>query len=101
MGLAPELVREAKAAREFLLASQHAAERAKVDYHHAIRRLYAAGGSLREIAEALDLSHQRVHQIIDEAAEPTRPRWRGRRPVLHGPPGRAHSVAAPTRSASS
>jgi hypothetical protein len=53
MGLDPELVREAKAAREFLLASQHAAERAKVDYHHTIRRLHAAGGSLREIAEAL------------------------------------------------
>jgi hypothetical protein len=87
MGLDPELVREAKAAREFLLASQHAADRAKVDYHHAIRRLHAAGGSLREIAEALGLSHQRVHQIIDEAAEPKRPRWRGRRQVMHGPPG--------------
>jgi hypothetical protein len=48
MGLDPELVREAKAAREFLLASQHAAERAKVDYHHAIRRPYAAGGSLAD-----------------------------------------------------
>jgi ClpX C4-type zinc finger protein len=87
MGLDPELVREAKAAREFLLASQHAAERAKVDYHHAIRRLHAAGGSLREIAEALRLSHQRVHQIIDEAAEPTRWRWRRRGQVMHGPPG--------------
>jgi hypothetical protein len=87
MGLDQELVREAKAAREFLLASQHAAERAKVDYHHAIRRLHAAGGSLREIAEALGLSHQRVHQIIDEAAEPTRWRWRRRGQVTHGPPG--------------
>ena len=56
--------------------SQHAAYRAKVDYHQAIRRLHAAGGSLREIAEALRLSHQRVHQIIDEAAEPTRRRRR-------------------------
>jgi hypothetical protein len=58
-GLDPELVREANAAREFLLASQHAAERARTDYHHAIRRLHPAGGSLREIAEALRLSHQR------------------------------------------
>ena len=88
MGLDPELVREAKAAREFLLASQHAADRAKVDYHQAIRRLHAAGGSLREIAEALGLSHQRVHQIIDEAAEPTRRRWWRREPqVLSGPVG--------------
>jgi hypothetical protein len=77
MGLDPELVREAKRAREQLAVSQHAAERARADYHQTIRRLHAAGGSLREIAEALRLSHQRVHQIIDEA-EPTRRRWRRR-----------------------
>jgi hypothetical protein len=86
MGLDPELVREAEAARERLVESQHAAERARADYHHAIRRLHAAGGSLREIAEALRLSHQRVHQIIDEAAEPTR-WWRRRTQRLQGPPG--------------
>jgi hypothetical protein len=79
MGLDRELVREAERAREQLAVSQHAAERARADYHHAIRRLHAAGGSLREIAEALRLSHQRVHQIIDEAGEPTRRRWRWRR----------------------
>jgi pyrimidine deaminase RibD-like protein len=78
MGLDRELVREAERAKEQLAVSQHAAYRAKVDYHQAIRRLHAAGGSLREIAEALRMSHQRVHQIIDEAAEPTR-RRRGRR----------------------
>jgi hypothetical protein len=66
--------------------AQHAAYRAKVDYHQAIRRLHAAGGSLREIAEALRLSHQRVHQIIDEAAEPTR-RWWRRRGRPRGPVG--------------
>jgi hypothetical protein len=78
MGLEPEQVREAKLARERLVVSRHAAERAKADYHHAIGRLHAAGGSLREVAAALGLSHQRVHQIVDEAAEPTRPRWRRR-----------------------
>jgi hypothetical protein len=86
MGLDPDLVREAERAREQLAVSQHAAERARADYHHAIRRLHAAGGSLREIAEALRLSHQRVHQIIDEAAEPTR-WWRRRAQLLPGPPG--------------
>jgi ClpX C4-type zinc finger len=80
MGLDPELVREAERAREQLAVAQHAADRAKVDYHQAIRRLHAAGGSLREIAEALRLSHQRVHQIIGEAAEPTRRRWWRRQP---------------------
>jgi hypothetical protein len=53
----------------------------------AIRRLHEAGGSLREIAEALRLSHQRVHQIIDEAAEPTRRRWRREPQLLPGPVG--------------
>jgi hypothetical protein len=78
MGLDQDLVRAAETARERLLEAEHAAERARVDYHHAIRRLHAAGGSLREIAEALRLSHQRVHQIVEEAAEPTRPWWRRR-----------------------
>jgi len=69
--------------------AEHAAYRAKVDHHQAIHRLHEAGGSLREIAEALHLSHQRVHQIIDEAVEPTRRRrWRRREPQrLSGPAG--------------
>jgi hypothetical protein len=88
MGLDPELVREAERAKEQLAVAQHSAYRAKVDYHQAIRRLHAAGGSLREIAEALRLSHERVHQIIEEAAEPTRRRrWRRRPQRLSGPLG--------------
>jgi ClpX C4-type zinc finger len=87
MGLDQELVREAERAREQLAVSQHAAEQARADYHHTIRRLHAAGGSLREIAEALGLSHQRVHQIIDDAAKPIPRRWRRRHQLLPGPPG--------------
>ncbi len=88
MGLDRELVREAERAKEQLAVAQHAAYRAKLHYHQAIRRLHAAGGSLREIAEALRLSHQRVHQIIDEAAEPTRRRrWRREVQLLSGPVG--------------
>jgi hypothetical protein len=78
---------EARELRSRLLELQHDADRAKLDYHHAIRRLHAAGGSMREIAEALDLSHQRVHQIV-EGDEPvghrmgwTPPRGRRRRGV--------------------
>jgi hypothetical protein len=66
MALDPDLVRDAEAARARLLDAQQAAERARADYHHAVRRMHAAGGSLREIAEALRLSHQRVHQIVGE-----------------------------------
>jgi hypothetical protein len=87
MGLDQELAREAERVKEQLAVAQHAADRAKADYHQAIRGLHAAGGSLREIAEALRLSHQRVHQILDEAAEPTRRRWRREPPRLPGPPG--------------
>jgi ClpX C4-type zinc finger len=85
MGLDQELIREAARAKEELAVADHAAYRAKVHYHQAIHRLHAAGGSLREIAQALRLSHQRVHQIINEAAEATRRRRESQ--VLSGPVG--------------
>jgi hypothetical protein len=79
MALNQALLREAKQARDRLLGLQHEAELAQVSYQHTIRRLHSAGGSLREIADALGLSYQRVHQIVDVAtgkgasrsAEPT------------------------------
>ena len=73
MTLDETTLNEARELRSRLLELQHDADRAKLDYHHAIRRLHAAGGSMREIAEALDLSHQRVHQIV-EGDEPVRHR---------------------------
>lgn len=65
MTLDNNILGEARTARERLLDLQHTTEVARVDYHHIIRRLHAAGGSLREIAESLGLSHQRVHQIVE------------------------------------
>ncbi len=65
MTLDRDILNEARELRSRLLELQHDADRAKLDYHHSIRRLQAAGGSMREIAEALDLSHQRVHQIVE------------------------------------
>jgi hypothetical protein len=62
------LLREARRARDRLIGLQHEAELAQVSYQHTIRRLHGAGGSLREIADALGLSYQRVHQIVDVAA---------------------------------
>jgi ATP-dependent Clp protease ATP-binding subunit ClpA len=72
VALDDEILREARQARERLIAAQHDVDVVRGDYHHAIRALCAAGGSLREIAEALGLSHQRVHQIVEEE---TRPLW--------------------------
>ncbi len=81
MTLNDKTLEEAAGARDALLDLQHKTEIARVDYHHLIRRLHADGGSLREIAEALGLSHQRVHQIVEPVDGST-----GR---SHGP-GRHH-----------
>jgi len=58
-------LRDAKAARDDLIEAETRAHRARVKYEHTIRRLQASGASLREIGDALGLSHQRVHQLLD------------------------------------
>jgi hypothetical protein len=68
MSLDEVMLREARSARDRVLVLQRDTEQAQVSYQHAIRRLNAAGGSLREIADALGLSYQRVHQIVDASA---------------------------------
>ncbi|HVK20516.1 MAG TPA: ClpX C4-type zinc finger protein [Actinokineospora sp.] len=67
MSLDEELLRSAREAASRWSGVLGEAELAKADYHRAVRRLYLAGGSMREIADALDVSHQRVHQMIEEA----------------------------------
>jgi transcriptional regulator with XRE-family HTH domain len=66
MTLDQEILRIAQAARESMLERQHELERARADLSHEIRRLHAAGGSMREISEELGVSHQRVHQIVTD-----------------------------------
>jgi ATP-dependent Clp protease ATP-binding subunit ClpC len=61
-----KILGEARELGDKLLDLQHQEERTRADYQHAIRRLHAKGGSLREIADELGLSHQRVHQIVGE-----------------------------------
>jgi hypothetical protein len=63
--LDPATLRHARDSRDRMLEAQHELERSRADYSHAIRRLHAEGGSLREIAEGLGISHQRVHQIVE------------------------------------
>jgi hypothetical protein len=70
----PALLGEAKAAEAQLIEAEHAAEVARADFHRAVRRLHLAGASLREVAAALGLSHQRVHQIVEAAGGGRR--WR-------------------------
>ena len=42
---------------------------AKAEQAHAIRRLHLGGGSLREIAKAVGLSYQRVHQLVESRGD--------------------------------
>jgi hypothetical protein len=65
MTLSQELLDLARKTGTELAEAERTALFARAEYHSAVRRLHLAGASLREIAEALTLSHQRVHQIVD------------------------------------
>jgi len=54
------------------MAAERDLEHARADLHYAIRAMHAAGGSMRAIAQAVGLSHQRVHQIIEGGETPPR-----------------------------
>lgn len=64
MILDDKIVDDVKTAGDKLSRLESETEEARDNYYFSIRRLHIAGGSLREIAEALGLSHQRVHQIV-------------------------------------
>ena len=62
-----ELLAEARQAQERLIDAERDVEVARAEFHRAVRRLHLHGSSLRELAASLGLSHQRVHQIVEEA----------------------------------
>lgn len=64
----------AAAARVTELEDQLAGAKSK--YRRSVRRLHLAGASMREAAQALGVSHQRIHQIVDDGGVR---RWRRRR----------------------
>jgi Clp amino terminal domain, pathogenicity island component len=78
MTLDEKVLDQAREARQRLVDLESQTAHARIDYHHAIKKLHAAGGSLREIAEALELSHQRVHQIVEGAPPASGVQWAGR-----------------------
>jgi len=78
MPLDADLLSQARTAEARVIDAEHDAEVARAEFHRAVRRLQLAGGSLREIAEALGLSHQRVHQIVESAGGSRS--WRKGRP---------------------
>jgi ClpX C4-type zinc finger len=84
--LSRQLLHEARRARNRFLELQRQAEQTQVTYQHAIRRLHAAGGSMREIADALGMSYQRVHQIVDVSTGKGAVKRRVTRPDAAGEP---------------
>jgi len=75
MVLDERLMTEARAAAARIADLERETASAITQYHRAVRRLYVAGSSMREIADALQLSHQRVHQMIERFGGPRR-RWK-------------------------
>jgi hypothetical protein len=71
-----DLVARASKAATRLRELEDQLEGAKADYRRAVRSMHLAGASMREVAQALGISHQRVHQIIDDGGVR---RWRRRR----------------------
>jgi hypothetical protein len=61
------LLAKARADQAELAEAEREALLKRADYHTAVRRLHLAGASLREVAEALGVSHQRVQQMVGVA----------------------------------
>lgn len=62
-----KLLAKARRAQERLIDAQRDAAVARAEFHRVVRDLHVQGASLRELAVGLGLSHQRVHQIVEEA----------------------------------
>jgi hypothetical protein len=77
MSIDQNLLNEATGAAARVSELEDQLEGAKAEYRRAVRRLHLAGASMREVAAALGISHQRIHQIVDEGGVR---RWRRRRP---------------------
>ena len=65
MSIDNRLLEQAQAASARIATAQHEVDTARIGFQRAVRALYLNGGSLREIADALGLSHQRLHQLLD------------------------------------
>jgi hypothetical protein len=76
-----ELLAAARQAQERLIDAERDAEVARAEFYRTVRRLHLHGASLRELAHALGLSHQRVHQIVESAGGSRR--WGRRRNPRH------------------
>jgi len=67
MGVNEELLAAARAAQARVVEAERGVDLARAEFRYSVRKLHLAGASLRELGEALSLSHQRVHQLVEEA----------------------------------
>jgi len=65
MTINPRLLEKGRAAAARLAESERQVALARSEYHSIVRRMHLAGASLREVAQELGLSHQRVQQMVD------------------------------------
>jgi hypothetical protein len=77
MAIDRNLLAETSAAADRVSELEERLGVAKSEYRRAVRHLHLAGASMREVADALGVSYQRVHQIIEDGGVR---RWRRRRP---------------------
>jgi hypothetical protein len=61
------LLAEARPAQERLKHLEHEAEAARAGFHDAVRRLVAEGSRPPDVAAALGLNSQQLHQIVQRA----------------------------------
>jgi hypothetical protein len=80
MGLDNDLLAAAQAAVTRRVEADAALAHARVDEARAIRLLHLAGGSVREIARALGVSHQRIQQQLDAVDDGRGWKRRGKQP---------------------
>jgi hypothetical protein len=67
MAVDEELLAAARASQARVVEFERAVDLARAEFRYGVRKLHLAGASLREIGDALNLSHQRVHQLVEEA----------------------------------
>jgi hypothetical protein len=61
------LLKKARAAGDRLAEAEQQVQLARAEYHAMVRRMHLAGASLRELAQVLGLSHQRIQQMVGGA----------------------------------
>ena len=61
-----KLLAEARQAQERLKHLEHEAEAARTEFRRAVHRLVSAGSRPRDVAAALGLSGQQLHQIVQQ-----------------------------------